>query len=104
MIESEPFNKFIMVSSQHPDLGTIAADVAKALAEKPMPVFVRSEESPRAEVREFTIDEDGLSFKLSQAVRATLRPYLAWGFCKGCEDFAIRFRLSPLGSEEADDG
>ena len=91
MIESGPPNKFIMVPSQHPDLGTIAADVAKALAEKPILVFVRSEEDPRTEIREFTIDEDGLSFKLSQDIRTTLRPYLTWGFCEGCEDFAIRF-------------
>lgn len=91
MIESKPFNKFIMVPNQHPDFGAIAADIAEALAKKPIPVFVGSEENPCAEVREFVIDKDGLRFKLSQSIKTTFRPYLAWGFCEGCEDFAIRF-------------
>lgn len=97
MIESGLLNKFIMVPSQHPDLGTIAADVAKALAEKPIPVFVEGEEGPCTTVREFTIHEDGLGFELPRDLTpdATLIPHFVWGFCEGCEVFAIMFRLPP---------
>lgn len=67
MIESELLsNKIMVLSSQYPDFGTIVTVVAKMLAEKPIAMFAGSNEVPWAEIREFTIDKNGLSLKLSQ--------------------------------------
>lgn len=67
MIKSKSLsNKIMVLPSQHPGFGTAATIVAKMLAEKLIVMLAGREENPWAEIREFTIDEDGLSFKLSQ--------------------------------------